>query len=144
MDTITLPQSLLTLQELKTLGGLIVAVYVITMYIKEPLKRKFGDKSVRPASLGVALLLMFWIMFVSGQTGLKTVCLAVLNAFIAALVAGIVHDYIVSPAKQKAARGQNGAGQVAGVAMEANAPPPAFREAQNPAAPEQGRKTTSV
>jgi len=101
MDTITLPQNLLTLQDLTTLGGLVVAVYIITMFIKEPLKKRWGDGAVRPASLLVALIIMGWLITVQGAVTPETIGLAIINAFLVALVAGAAHDYIVAPTKAK-------------------------------------------
>lgn len=111
MDAITLPQSLMTLQDLTTLGGLVVAVYIITMFIKEPLKKRWGDSAVRPASLIVALVIMGWLIVVAGTFTAEAIGMAVINAFLVALVAGAAHDYIVAPTKEKAAAKQIAAEQ---------------------------------
>jgi hypothetical protein len=63
MDTITLPQILFTVQDLTTLAGLVVAVYVIVPIIKEPIKALAqeisgsggGDWTIRPVPLLIAL-----------------------------------------------------------------------------------------
>jgi low affinity Fe/Cu permease len=111
MDTISLPQTLFTLQDLATLGGLVVAVYVIVSFFKEPLKNWSGDWIVRPFSVLIALIIMFWLVFVQGIASPETIGLAVINAFLVAMIAGAAHDYIVSPTKEKAAQKQIAAEQ---------------------------------
>lgn len=106
-NVITLPQSLLTLQDLTTLGGLVVAVYVIVSFFKEGLKGRFGDWIVRPFSVVVALIIMLWLVYVQGTISSETVGLAIINAFLVAMVAGAAHDYIVSPTKAKAIQNSN-------------------------------------
>lgn len=109
MDTIALPQSLLTAQDLSTLGGLVVAVYVIVSFLKDYLKRigeKYsrdgsGDWIVRPFSVLVALVIMFWQLAVKNELSTETLGLAIINSFLVALIAGAAHDYIVSPTKEK-------------------------------------------
>ncbi len=102
MDTISLPQTLFTLQDLATLGGLVVAVYVIVSFFKEPLKTWLGDWFVRPFSVLIALIIMLWLVFVQGIASPETIGLAIINAFLVALIAGAAHDYIVAPTKEKA------------------------------------------
>ncbi|GAB6171981.1 hypothetical protein JCM15765_14590 [Paradesulfitobacterium aromaticivorans] len=110
MDTITLPQSLFTVKDLLALGGLVVAVYVIVSFLKDPLKllvkrltgKDNGDWIVRPATVLVALGILVWLMFIQGDVGPETIGLAIINAFLVALIAGAAHDYIVSPTKDKA------------------------------------------
>lgn len=111
MDSITLPQALFTLQDLATLGGLIVAVYVIVSFFKEGLKAKLGDWIVRPFSVVVALAIMLWLIFVQGVVTPESIGLAIINAFLVALIAGAAHDYIVNPTKEKAAQKQIAAEQ---------------------------------
>ncbi len=101
MDTISLPQTLFTLQDLVTLGGLVVAVYVIVSFFKEPLKTWLGDWFVRPFSVLIALIIMLWLVFVQGIASPETIGLAIINAFLVALIAGAAHDYIVAPTKAK-------------------------------------------
>jgi len=105
MDSITLPQNLFTLQDLMSLGGLVVAVYVIVSFFKEKLKTRWGDWVVRPFSVAVALVIMLWLVFIQGAATPETIGLAIINAFLVALVAGAAHDYIVAPTKEKAAQG---------------------------------------
>lgn len=103
MDPITLPQSLFTVSDLTTLAGLVVAVYVIVSFIKEPLKSLAkGDWIVRPVTVLVALVILLWLIIIQGNVSLETIGLAVINAFLVALVAGAAHDYIVAPTKAKA------------------------------------------
>lgn len=110
MDTIALPQSLLTAQDLSSLGGLVVAVYVIVSFLKDYLKRigerysrdGSGDWVVRPFSVVVALIIMFWQLTVKKELSAEAIGLAVINSFLVALIAGAAHDYIVSPTKEKA------------------------------------------
>lgn len=109
MDTITLPQSLLTVNDLLALGGLVVAVYVIMSFLKDPLKmfakwitkKDDGDWIVRPATVLVALGILSWLMLVQGVVNSETIGLAVINSFLVALIAGATHDYIVAPTKAK-------------------------------------------
>lgn len=101
IDTIALPQSLLTLSDLTTLGGLVVAVYVIISFFKDGLKSGFGDWIVRPFSVVVALAIMLWMIFVQGAVSPAAIGLAIINAFLVALIAGAAHDYIVAPTKSK-------------------------------------------
>ncbi|MFZ3132743.1 MAG: hypothetical protein WA125_16980 [Desulfosporosinus sp.] len=111
MDTISLPQTLFTLTDLTTLGGLVVAVYVIVSFFKDGLKTKLGDWIVRPFSVVVALSIMLWMIFVQGIVTPEAIGLAIINAFLVALIAGAAHDYIVSPVKEKAAQKQIAAEQ---------------------------------
>ncbi len=111
MDTFTLPQSLFTLSDLTTLGGLVVAVYVIVSFFKDGLKSMLGDWIVRPFSVVVAMAIMLWIVCVQGTAKPETIGLAIINAFLVALIAGAAHDYIVSPTKEKAAQKQIAAEQ---------------------------------
>lgn len=111
MDTVTLPQTLFTLSDLTTLGGLVVAVYVIVSFFKDGLKAKLGDWIVRPFSVVVALVIMLWMIFVQGSVTPETIGLAIINAFLVALIAGAAHDYIVSPTKEKAFQKQIAAEQ---------------------------------
>lgn len=109
MDTITLPQTLITFQDLSTMGGLVVAVYVIVSFFKDMLKnwgKRYsgdgtGDWAVRPFSVLVALLITIWVLLVDGNFSVKSIGLAVINSFLVALVAGAAHDYIVAPTKGK-------------------------------------------
>lgn len=109
MDTITLPQSLFTVKDLLSLGMLTVAVYVIMSFLKDPLKALArwlakstdGDWIVRPATVFVALGILIWLMLVQGVTTTETIGLAIINAFLVALIAGAAHDYIVAPTKAK-------------------------------------------
>lgn len=109
MDTITLPQSLFTVKDLLSLGMLVVAVYVIMSFLKEPLKTfakwvtkaNDGDWIVRPATVLVALGILIWLMRVQGVVTTETIGLAIINAFLVALIAGAAHDYIVAPTKAK-------------------------------------------
>lgn len=110
MDTITLPQSLFTVKDLLSLGMLVIAVYVIMSFLKDPLKMfakwltksAEGDWIVRPATVLVALGILVWLMRVQGVTTTETIGLAIINAFLVALIAGAAHDYIVAPTKIKA------------------------------------------
>lgn len=110
MDTFTLPQSLFTVQDLAALGGLVVAVYVIVSFLKDPLKllvkrltgNDDGDWIVRPATVLVALGILVWLMFIQGAVTAESIGLAIINAFLVALIAGAAHDYIVAPTKAKA------------------------------------------
>lgn len=108
MDTITLPQALFTVRDLAALGGLVIAVYVIVSFLKDPLKmlaKKLtgseGDWIVRPATVLVALGILIWLMCVQGIVTTETIGLAIINAFLVALIAGAAHDYIVAPTKAK-------------------------------------------
>lgn len=109
MDTITLPQALFTVKDLLALGGLVVAVYVIVSFLKNPLKMlakwligtNEGDWIVRPATVLVALGILIWLMRVQGVVTTETIGLAIINAFLVALIAGAAHDYIVAPTKNK-------------------------------------------
>lgn len=109
MDTITLPQNLFAVQDLATLSGLVVAVYVIVSFLKDPLKafakwltgKDDGDWIVRPATVLVALAILIWLMFIQGAVTAESIGLAVINAFLVALIAGAAHDYIVAPTKSK-------------------------------------------
>jgi len=111
MDTITLPQALFTIQDLVTLGGLAMAVYVIVSFLKDPLKmlvkRLNGNNEcdwiVRPITVLVAFGILVWLMFVQGTVTTETIGLAIINAFLVALIAGAAHDYIVAPTKAKSA-----------------------------------------
>jgi len=106
---ITLPQSLFTVQDLlMSLGMLVVAVYVIMNFLKEPLKMfvkwltgNDGDWIVRPATVLVALGILVWLMRVQETVNTETIGLAIINAFLVALIAGAGHDYIVAPTKAK-------------------------------------------
>lgn len=103
MEAITLPQSLFTVSDLSTLAGLVVAVYVIVSFLKEPLKSLGkGDWIVRPFTVLVALVIMLWLIFIQGAVTPEAIGLAVINAFLVALIAGAAHDYIVAPTKAKA------------------------------------------
>ena len=103
MDPITLPGALLTLNDLMSLGGLVVAVYVIMTFLKEPLKLLAkGDWIVRPATVVVAFAILFWLLLVQNNLSLEAIGLALINAFLVAIVAGAAHDYIVAPTKAKA------------------------------------------
>ena len=103
MDVITLPQNLFTVSDLSTLAGLVVAVYVIVSLIKEPLKSLAkGDWIVRPVTVLVALVILLWLIIIQGNVSLETIGLAVINAFLVAIIAGAAHDYIVAPTKSKA------------------------------------------
>ncbi len=108
MDGITLPQNLFTINDLLALGGLVVAVYIIVSFLKEPLKmlarwltKDDGDWIVRPATVLVALGILIWLMCVQGVVTAETTGLAIINAFLVALIAGAAHDYIVAPTKAK-------------------------------------------
>lgn len=109
MDTITLPQALFTVRDLAALGGLVLAVYVIVSFLKDPLKMLAkllsgsteGDWIVRPATVLVALGILIWLMRVQGVVTTETIGLAIINAFLVALIAGAAHDYIVAPTKAK-------------------------------------------
>ncbi len=109
MDTITLPQNLFTVKDLLSLGMLTVAVYIIMSFLKEPLKTfakwltkaTDGDWIVRPATVFVALGILTWLMLVQGVVTTETIGLAIINAFLVALIAGAAHDYIVAPTKAK-------------------------------------------
>ncbi|UWG96402.1 hypothetical protein LPY66_16095 [Dehalobacter sp. DCM] len=110
MDTITLPQAFLTLQDISSMGGMVIAVYVIVSFLKDGLKklgRKIskngtGDWIVRPFSVLVALTIIIWTIVIKGVVNAENIGLAVINAFLVALVAGAAHDYVVAPAKEKA------------------------------------------
>ncbi|WP_050754221.1 hypothetical protein [Desulfitobacterium hafniense] len=103
MDAITLPQSLFTVSDLSTLAGLVVAVYVIVSFLKEPLKSLGkGDWIVRPFTVLVALVILLWLIFIQGTVTPEAIGLAIINAFLVALIAGAAHDYIVAPTKAKA------------------------------------------
>lgn len=100
---ITLPQSLFTVSDLTSLAGLVVAVYVIVSFIKEPLKTLVkGDWIVRPATVVIALGILLWLIFIQGSVTPENIGLAVINSFLVALIAGAAHDYIVAPTKAKA------------------------------------------
>lgn len=100
---IALPQALLTVKDLTTLAGLVVAVYVIVSFIKEPLKiLAKGDWIVRPITVVVAFAILLWLIFIQGSVTPETIGLAIINSFLVALIAGAAHDYIVAPTKQKA------------------------------------------
>lgn len=100
---IALPQALLTVKDLTTLAGLVVAVYVIVSFIKEPLKiLAKGDWIVRPITVVVAFAILLWLIFIQGTVTPETIGLAIINSFLVALIAGAAHDYIVAPTKQKA------------------------------------------
>ena len=109
MDTITLPQALFTVRDLAALGGLVMAVYVIVSFLKDPLKMLAkrltgsdeGDWIVRPVTVLVALGILVWLMRVQGIVTTETIGLAIINAFLVALIAGAAHDYIVAPTKVK-------------------------------------------
>lgn len=109
MDTITLPQALFSVQDLTTLAGLVVAVYVIVSFMKDFLKKigkRFssdgtGDWIVRPFSVIIALLIMSWTIMINGTFTAENIGLAIINAFLVALIAGASHDYIVAPTKGK-------------------------------------------
>jgi len=109
MDTITLPQTLFTVQDLMTLGGIVVAVYVIVSFFKDPLKKlgqKYssdgtGDWVVRPFTVLVALAILMWLIFIQGTVTTEAIGLAIINAFLVALIAGAAHDYVVAPTKKK-------------------------------------------
>jgi phosphatidylglycerophosphate synthase len=96
MDTIALPQSLLTGQDLSTLGGLVVAVYVIVSFLKDYLKR-IGEKILagwqrrldcQAFFSFVALIIMLWQLGVKKELSAETLGLAVINSFLVALIAG--------------------------------------------------------
>lgn len=109
MDTITLPQSLFTIKDLLALGGLVLAVYVIMSFLKDPLKllarwltkSDNSDWIVRPVSVLVAFVILIWLMFTQGTVTAESIGLAIINAFLVALIAGAAHDYIVAPTKAK-------------------------------------------
>lgn len=103
MDNILLPQSLFTINDLSSLAGLSVAVYVIVAFLKEPLKSLAkGDWVVRPFTVLVALSIISWAKCVQGDVTLESIGLTIINAFLVALVTGAAHDYIVAPTKTKA------------------------------------------
>jgi uncharacterized membrane protein len=109
-STITLPQTLFTVSDLSTLAGLVVAVYVIVSFFKEPFKKvaqkisgsSDGDWIVRPFTVVVALGILIWLIVIQGTVTVEAIGLAVINAFLVALIAGAAHDYIVAPSKAKA------------------------------------------
>jgi hypothetical protein len=111
-SVITLPQTLFTMPDLASFGGLVMAVYIIVSFFKEPLKTWLGDWIVRPFSVVIALIIMLWIVFVQGSATPETIGLSIINAFLVALVAGAAHDYIVNPVKENAAKKQIAAEQV--------------------------------
>lgn len=103
MDTITLPHTLFTVQDLTSLTGLVVAVYVIVSFIKEPLKTLAkGDWIVRPVTVIIALAILLWLIFIQEAVTAESIGLAIINSFLVALIAGAAHDYIVAPTKAKA------------------------------------------
>ncbi|AFV03332.1 hypothetical protein UNSWDHB_482 [Dehalobacter sp. UNSWDHB] len=110
MDTITLPQSFFTLQDLSSLGGTVIAVYVIVSFLKDYLKilgkriskDGTGDWIVRPSSVLISFLIIIWTLVIRGEVSGENIGLAVINAFLVALIAGAAHDYIVAPTKEKA------------------------------------------
>jgi hypothetical protein len=102
MDAITLPQSLFTVSDLTSLAGLVVAVYVIVSFLKEPLKSLAkGDWIVRPFTVIIALVILLWLIYIQGKITPETIGLAIINSFLVALIAGAAHDYIVAPTKAK-------------------------------------------
>lgn len=102
MDVITLPESLFTVSDLTTLTGLVVAVYIIVSFIKEPLKALVkGDWIVRPVTVVVAFVILLWLIFIQGNVSAETIGLAIINAFLVAMIAGAAHDFIVAPTKAK-------------------------------------------
>lgn len=111
---ITLPQALFTVSDLLTLSGLVVAVYVIVSFFKEPFKKlaqkifgtSDGDWIVRPFTVLVALGILIWLINIQGAVTSEAIGLAIINAFLVALIAGAAHDYIVAPTKEKAAAKQ--------------------------------------
>jgi|GEM_PF-1936582 len=110
MDTITLPQSFFTLQDLSSLGGTVIAVYVIVSFLKDYLKilgkriskDGSGDWIVRPSSVLISFLIIIWTLVIREEVSGENIGLAVINAFLVALIAGAAHDYIVAPTKEKA------------------------------------------
>jgi len=103
---VTLPQSLFTVTDLTTLTGLVVAVYVIVSLIKEPMKKLAkGDWIVRPLTVVVALVILLWLTVIQDNVSAETIGLAIINAFLVAMIAGAAHDFIVAPTKAKI--GQN-------------------------------------
>jgi hypothetical protein len=112
VDTITLPQSLFTVADLTSLAGLVVAVYVIVSFLKEPLKTLVkGDWIVRPVTVLIAFAIMLWLIFIQGAVTPEAIGLAIINSFLVALIAGAAHDYIVAPTKAKADQKQIAAEQ---------------------------------
>ncbi|RJE48688.1 MULTISPECIES: hypothetical protein [unclassified Dehalobacter] len=110
MDTITLPQTFFTLQDLSSLGGTVIAVYVIVSFLKDYLKilgkriskDGSGDWIVRPSSVLISFLIIIWTLVIREEVSAENIGLAVINAFLVALIAGAAHDYIVAPTKEKA------------------------------------------
>ncbi|MCM1567751.1 MAG: hypothetical protein FNP40_02460 [Dehalobacter sp. 4CP] len=110
MDTITLPQTFFTLQDLSSLGGTVIAVYVIVSFLKDYLKilgkriskDGSGDWIVRPSSVLISFLIIIWTLVIRVEVSGENIGLAVINAFLVALIAGAAHDYIVAPTKEKA------------------------------------------
>lgn len=98
---------------------MVVAVYVIVSFIKEPIKALAqkvsgsgnSDWIVRPFSVLIALSILLWLTFVQSVVTAETIGLAIVNAFLVALIAGAAHDYIVAPTKEKAAAKQIAAEQ---------------------------------
>ncbi|WP_368292884.1 hypothetical protein [Dehalobacter sp. TBBPA1] len=110
MDTITLPQTFFTLQDLSSLGGTVIAVYVIVSFLKDYLKilgkriskDGSGDWIVRPSSVLISFLIIIWTLVIREEVSAENIGLAIINAFLVALIAGAAHDYIVAPTKEKA------------------------------------------
>jgi len=106
----SLPQSLVTLEYLTTLPGLVIMTYLITYFLKYPLKALF--KTVwkkNPPKIFVPFVAAFiafginmWVLLVLNIISIETVGLAIFNAFVAAFLAFVSHDFISGPTKEKA------------------------------------------
>lgn len=87
-----MPTDLITTSYLGSFAGLVAVTYLLVQFFKDPIKQRLNDWWVRLLSVGIAVVIQLFVLYVSGNWTVEAIGLAVLNAFLIAITAAGMHD----------------------------------------------------
>lgn len=96
-----MPNDFFTLQTLATFAGMVAAVAIIVQFTKGFFKASVPDWAVRLYTLVIALIVMFFVLYVQKLLTVESIGLGIINSVLVAMTAMGAYEVVADPGAQK-------------------------------------------
>jgi len=96
-----MPSEFFTLESLATFAGMVAAVAIIVQFTKPFFKTSIYDWVIRLYTLGIALVVQFFVLYVQANLTIETVGLGIINSVLVAMTAMGAYEVVADPGATK-------------------------------------------